>query len=58
VDRPDPHLNFSTLFRTILIFGFVFSLLLMKEFEQWRWNLGGAIFILAGALCNILGQSI
>ena len=41
---------FSILFRTSLIFGFVLSLVLLKEYDGWRVKLVGATCILVGCV--------
>jgi len=49
-----PATHFAVLFRTSLIFGFVLSLILLKEREGWRSKLAGAGLILAGSVFIIL----
>ena len=42
--------HFAVVFRTSLLFGFVLSLVLLKEYENWPAKLMGACFILAGSV--------
>ena len=42
--------HFTIVFRSSLIFGFILSLVLLKEFERWPAKLCGASFILGGTL--------
>ena len=48
--RSAPATHFAVLFRTSLIFGFVLSLVLLREFKAWRWKVTGAAFILVGSV--------
>ena len=50
-------MNFSVLFRTNLIFGFVLSVVWLKEYDGWRWKLGGALLILVGSLFTIIAPA-
>lgn len=40
--------------RTNLIFGFVFSYLILKEQSDWQWKLAGALLIVAGTVAVAL----
>jgi len=40
----------AILFRSCLLFGFVLSLVLLKEYDRWPAKLAGAAFILAGVV--------
>ena len=42
--------HFAVLFRSSLLFGFVLSLVLLKEYDRWPAKLTGAAFILAGVV--------
>jgi len=49
--------HFAILFRTSLIFGFILSLLLLKEYAGWKRKLAGGLFILVGsALIALKGE--
>jgi len=45
-----PVTRFAVLFRTCLVFGFILSLVLLKEYSGWRWKVAGAALILAGSI--------
>ena len=38
------------MFRTSLVFGFILSLVVLKEYERWPAKLCGAGFILLGSI--------
>jgi uncharacterized membrane protein len=40
--------------RTNLIFGFIFSYLMLREKSDWQWKLGGALLILTGTVAVAL----
>ena len=46
--------RFAVLFRTNLVFGFILSLALVKEYTGWRSKLAGAGFILVGSILIVL----
>jgi drug/metabolite transporter (DMT)-like permease len=45
-----PVTHFAILFRTSLIFGFLWSMFWLKEYEAWPWKLAGAALIALGAV--------
>ena len=45
-----PASHFAILMRSNMVFGFALSLMLLREFEGWRWKLVGALLIVAGAV--------
>ena len=50
-------MNFAVLFRTNLIFGFLLSVVWLREYDGWRWKLGGALLILTGSLFTIIAPA-
>ena len=44
-----PATHFAVVFRTSLVFGFVLSLVMLKEYTAWKWKLAGGTFILIGS---------
>ena len=45
-----PVTHFAILFRTSLLFGFLWSVFWLKEYEAWPWKLGGATLIACGGV--------
>ncbi|NOZ23325.1 MAG: EamA family transporter [Planctomycetes bacterium] len=49
--------QYGVLFRTNLVFGFILSLLLLREYKSWPWKVAGAACIVLGSVLIVLSKT-
>jgi len=49
--------QYGVLFRTNLVFGFILSVLLLREYKSWPWKLAGAACIVVGSVLIVLSKT-